>query len=282
MIRRALANDRREEIFVPKATLREKYAVLPSALARAFLPLGLEESAGSKARVSEAPPDEAPPVRAQLAPSQPPPPPPALPRVTTVRPPPSATAAVPPPMVSSPPSVSPSASPPAPEAVALPSDSLLEVAPDEGSGPIPESKPGPTARNEALVGILKRVALLVRNGRAEEAYSQYAELFASGPFADYRPDDQRQALRLMLVPKTPPATKSEAVLDAHRAAATRLEALVAAVNEPADYELLGIARVALEDTEAATAALRKGLELERERSPGSDLCGNLLRRLSAL
>jgi hypothetical protein len=40
--------------------------------------------------------------------------------------------------------------------------------------------------------------------------------------------------------------------------------------------------MALENSDAASAAFRSGLELERERNPGSDLCGNLMRRLSAI
>src|SRR5262249_58280655 len=42
VIRRPLADDRREEIFVAKATLREKYASLDETQRALFAPLGLE------------------------------------------------------------------------------------------------------------------------------------------------------------------------------------------------------------------------------------------------
>ncbi|HEY2370175.1 MAG TPA: hypothetical protein VGH87_27455, partial [Polyangiaceae bacterium] len=42
VLRRALTDDRREEFFVTKATLREKYQVLPAAMRGLFQPLGLD------------------------------------------------------------------------------------------------------------------------------------------------------------------------------------------------------------------------------------------------
>lgn len=97
VIRKALGKDRREEIFVPKAVIRDKFAALPSNLAEVFRPLGLAEPANPKRAASSPSADEPPPVRAQLAPSVPPPPlptPSVTPRVTTARPP---ASAVPPP-----------------------------------------------------------------------------------------------------------------------------------------------------------------------------------------
>jgi hypothetical protein len=132
------------------------------------------------------------------------------------------------------------------------------------------------------VAALKKIALLTRSGRGDEAYNEYAELYASEPFADYRPEDQRQALRMMVIPKTPPTTSSEAVIAAHRVAVRCLETLVSAQQEPADYELLGIAYTVIDDPPAASVAFQKGLERERERNPQSDLCGTLMRRLSGL
>jgi hypothetical protein len=74
VLRRALTDDRREEIFVSKATLREKYASLAPSVRALFTPLGLD--APPKGRTSAPPPPGTPsPVRAELPASQPPGPP---------------------------------------------------------------------------------------------------------------------------------------------------------------------------------------------------------------
>ena len=82
VLRRALANDRREEIFVAKATLREKLSVLPGELRAIFIPLGLDlrptPSLVPAVAVPAAPSDR-PPVRSELPPSVPPPPMPPFP-----------------------------------------------------------------------------------------------------------------------------------------------------------------------------------------------------------
>ena len=172
--------------------------------------------------------------------------------------------------------------------IEITSEEVLAAAPQPERSPEQEGTPPPRlassggTRNEALRSTLKKIALLVRSGKTTEAYAGYAELFDSAPFADYRPDDQRQALRLMVLSKSPPAEKSEAVLAAHRAAVARLEALVTALQDPLDYEMLGVAQIVLGDEAAAESALRTGLDIEREKNPSSDLCGTLMRRLSAL
>lgn len=71
VIRRLLTDDRREEIFVTKASLREKYVPLPEALGALFLPLGLEPADQGPRR--EAPPDDLELLRSELPPSLPPP-----------------------------------------------------------------------------------------------------------------------------------------------------------------------------------------------------------------
>jgi hypothetical protein len=71
-LRKQLADDRREEIFVSKTTLRQKYEHLPKDLRVLFAPLGLE------ANLSRSLPPLAQPAattRAELPPSNPPPPP---------------------------------------------------------------------------------------------------------------------------------------------------------------------------------------------------------------
>jgi hypothetical protein len=72
VLRKQLADDRREEIFVSKTTLRQKYEHLPQDLRALFAPLGLQ------ANLSRSLPPQAQPAatkRAELPPSNPPPPP---------------------------------------------------------------------------------------------------------------------------------------------------------------------------------------------------------------
>ena len=69
---------------------------------------------------------------------------------------------------------------------------------------------------------------------------------------------------------------------AHGAASTRLRELVASHSHPADYEMLGICQLLLEDQETASATFTAGLELARSRDPGSELCGSLMRRVAAI
>jgi hypothetical protein len=73
VLRRLLSGDRREEIFVTKASLCEKYATLPEPLRAFFAPLGLEADSRKRA---DAPRDNAPITRSELKPSVRPAPPP--------------------------------------------------------------------------------------------------------------------------------------------------------------------------------------------------------------
>jgi hypothetical protein len=43
--------------------------------------------------------------------------------------------------------------------------------------------------------------IVLKSGRTDEGYAQYADLLSSDGFAEYRPDDQRQALKLLLLAK---------------------------------------------------------------------------------
>jgi hypothetical protein len=258
VIRRLLANDRREEIFVTRSALYTKYMPLPEAQREHFKPLGLENPSGR--RYSETPAAAPRPTRSELPPSIPPEP---------ISLPPEA---VPPPL--------PISKVPHPEA-------LPDAHPQ--SGEIAAFQPRPDGhesartegKNEALVAALKKIVGLAKKGNADDAYREYGELFSSAAFSDYRPEDQRQALRLMVLSKAASQT-TERVVEAHRAAAARLRALVELFKDPADYEMLGVSQTILSDADAAKATFREGLELERERNPQSELCGNLMRRLSSL
>lgn len=134
---------------------------------------------------------------------------------------------------------------------------------------------------EVFVAEVKRIVGLMRGGEADAANSAFGALFASPLFGDQRPEDRRQAFKLLVLAKrSGPPTAT--VLEAHRAANAPLEVLVAATHDPEDYEMLGICRILLGEPDAAALSIREGLRLERERNPQSDLCGRLMTRLASL
>jgi len=143
------------------------------------------------------------------------------------------------------------------------------------------SMPPPSSRSAALVAALKHIRSIGKEGHFEEAFRQYATLLTSTSFAECRPEDQRQALKLMIHGKGQ-ANGGEEMRSAYRAALPILQALVLKHHEPADYEMLGMSYVALEQPEKATEIFKKALEIERGRNPASDLCGALMRRVSEL
>jgi hypothetical protein len=136
--------------------------------------------------------------------------------------------------------------------------------------------------NVALVSRIKEIVGRAKGGDLEGAYGGYRDLFASGDFAGYAVEDQRQALRLMISMKNTPRPATPAMAEAHRAASTLLSALVATHREPADHELLGICHVVLGDEASASNVFRAGLALERDRDAQSKLCGVLMKRVSEL
>ena len=256
VIKRLLGDDRREEIFVSKAQLREKYADLSDEMRRVFDPLALVPALPQHSVVS-----------ASVVPM--------LPVVQQA-----------PPRLESVPAPSPSAPPV--EAAAKSSVSPLEgllarsAPPAATSGVVLKSE-GPSTTSTAnpdLVASIKKIVQLAKRGKAEEAYECYAELFASEAFATYQPEHQRQTLKLLVLKS--PAAVTDNVKKAHRAAAARLRGLIASHGHAADYEMLGICQLLLEDQSSASATFASGLELERNRDPSSELCGSLMRRVAAL
>ena len=132
-------------------------------------------------------------------------------------------------------------------------------------------------KNAELAKALRLIFITARSGRTEYAYGKLAELFSSAAFAEYEPDEQREALRLMVHARTPPT--EEFALAANRAALGHLKKLAETLAEPADYEMLGLANLRLDDTGAANAAFEKALELERARNAESELTKSLTKRL---
>ena len=129
--------------------------------------------------------------------------------------------------------------------------------------------------------MLKTIAAMVRNGQAEEAHAEYARLFNDPTFEALRPDEQRQVFRLMVMPKVKPVV-SDAVLEAHRVAMPKIEQLARAPGEAVDYELLGVAQATIGNLDGAREAFATALAMERAKSPGSELVGTLMKRMSEI
>jgi hypothetical protein len=136
--------------------------------------------------------------------------------------------------------------------------------------------------NDALAADIKRILGLARAGKVDEAYEGYRALFSSDVFRTYRPEDQRQALRIMLRATDALTSPTQSALGAHRAALAPLTELVSTHGEPADHEMLGMCHLLLGNAASASAIYRAGLAIERERSPQSDLCGTLMKRVSLI
>ena len=115
---------------------------------------------------------------------------------------------------------------------------------------------------EALVGAVKEIVTLSRAGDTEASFDGYSALFARPDFTENRPEDQRQALKLLVLAKRS-GPKSEKLLAAHRAAIGPLTDLVSKHNEPEDYEMLGICHLLIGNEAAAANMFREGLTLER-------------------
>jgi hypothetical protein len=245
VLRVQVADARREEIFMPKARLREKLAPLDERHRRLFHAFATALDAKPPANVvtpkrSDAPP----PVRSEV--------PPLVRRRSGNM-----------------------------QAVVVPVSAPVPVEPAAVAAPEPEPEPPPSAKTSELVATLKHIRGISKDGHLEEAFRQYAALFSSPAFSACPPDDQRQALKLMMFGKTPPSP-SEEMRAAYRAAVPALQALVVVHRDPADYEMLGMAYVGADEPEKGSEIFKKALELERARNPASDLCGNLMRRVSQL
>ncbi|HQY64665.1 MAG: hypothetical protein IPF92_13555 [Myxococcales bacterium] len=134
---------------------------------------------------------------------------------------------------------------------------------------------------EAFVAEVKRIVGLTRGGDLDAANHAFAALFASPIIDAQRPEDRRQAFKLLVLAKRSGAP-SASLLSAISAARSPIDRLVAETHAAEDYEMLGVCHVLLGDPDTATTLIREGLRLEREKNPQSDLCGRLMTRLSAL
>jgi hypothetical protein len=140
------------------------------------------------------------------------------------------------------------------------------------------------ASKDELVQSIKNIVKVWRDGKLPEAYAAYRDLFSTSDFGEHRPEDQRQALKLMILAKGAPDPEKATpeMIEAHGSAIAPLTNLVSTYREPADYEMLGICHLVISNSESASAIFRAGLAIERERNPQSDLCGALMKRISLI
>ena len=134
---------------------------------------------------------------------------------------------------------------------------------------------------EFLVGSVKTIMGQQRGGDQEGAFDGYSKLFAAPEFLANKPEDMRQALKLLILAKRH-GTPSAKLIEAHRAAIPALTELVSTHNEAEDYEMLGICHLHIGNDQAASNMFRQGLALERAKNPASDLCGRLMTRVAAI
>ncbi len=245
VLRVKLADARREEIFMPKARLRERLAPLDEAHRNLFQAFAAALDAS--------------------------PPPSDVENVDISEPPPSVRSEVPPLVRRRSGNM---------EAVVVPASARVPVGPEPKPEPEPPPPP-PSSSTADLVATLKHIRGIAKDGHVDEAFRQYATLFSSPAFVTCPADDQRQALKLMIFGKAFPSLTDE-MQAAYRAAVPVLQALVVSHREPADYEMLGMAYVGIDEPEKGSEIFKKALDLERARNPASDLCGNLMRRVSQI
>jgi hypothetical protein len=128
---------------------------------------------------------------------------------------------------------------------------------------------------------VKAIMAQQRSGDTEGAFDGYGKLFAAPEFGANKPEDQRQALKLLILAKRQ-GNPSPRLIEAHRAAIPALTELVSTHNEAEDYEMLGLCHLLIGNDQAASNMFRQGLQLERAKNPASDLCGRLMTRVAAI
>lgn len=257
VLRRVLDDGKREEMFMPKSRLREKLEGLDGEHRDLFVAiesaLDAAEATETTIDVDALPPHE---TRSEVPPAVAP-----YVRRDSSKQMPAVKVEIP--------------QPKPPPRLELQADSIPDPSEIE---PVPSS-----SRTGELKAMLKTARSLSKEGRHDASFRAYASLFASSAFQASKPEDQRAVLKMMIHAKLPTSAASTAdAMAAHRAALPALQALVVTQRDPADYEMLGMVYVALDEPAKATEIFKKALEIERARSPGSDLCGDLMRRVSQL
>ena len=132
-----------------------------------------------------------------------------------------------------------------------------------------------------LRSAVKSAIALARENKWEEFFGVYCSLFQDPSFMLNKSEDQRQALKLMIMTKGLPPPTSPPGVQAYQAAWYALSKLVADHSDPKDYELLGLTHLRLQDENGARKVFQAGLELAQNGND-ADQCGAFLRHLSTL
>lgn len=132
---------------------------------------------------------------------------------------------------------------------------------------------------DALKAAVKNAVALGRENNWEEFYATYAKLFYAPEFAQNRNEDQRQALRLMIMTKGLPAPSSQNGVQAYQGAWYALNRLVAEEHDARDYELFGLVYYRLGAEADAQKIFQAGLDIAHKKDD-AELCGAFLRHLS--
>lgn len=123
---------------------------------------------------------------------------------------------------------------------------------------------------------------LLKGGKQDDGHAAYTALYTGPMFASCPEAEQRQVLKFMIHAKGLPTFPTPPIVAAHKAAMAPLKAMIAASNDPQDYELLGLCQVRAGDEAGARATFQKGLDLERARDPQSNLCGQLMKWVASV
>ena len=128
----------------------------------------------------------------------------------------------------------------------------------------------------------KEIVALAKTGKVDDALAAYKTMFEQPDFGQAPIEERRQVIKLVVNAKVPPNRPSPGVVAVHRAAMKPLEQMIGEAGDPADFELLGICCVFVEDEKRAAEVFRAGLKLAREKNSRSDLCGSLMKWVAAV
>ena len=136
--------------------------------------------------------------------------------------------------------------------------------------------------DEFVVSSVKEAVKLAREGKSQESMKRYQTLFEAPQFQAAPLDDQRQALKLLLNPKTAGTdAPGDAGIAAYKAGIVALQRILLASSEPKDHELLGLAHLKSGDPVTAKKVFEEGLAIAHSRND-AEWAGQLLKRVSML
>ena len=142
-----------------------------------------------------------------------------------------------------------------------------------------EANPTPI---EAVKQTAKAAAAFARESKWDEFFGAYTWLFQFPSFEQNKPEDQRQALKLMILTKGLPPPTTQHGVAAYQAAWYVLTRLMGE-HQPTmlDYLLLGLTHLRLADEPGAKKLFDTGYAMAQDANDG-DMCGEFLRYLSTI